>query len=98
MTAPSREERASPSGETWPLCLGWAGAHSDCIRHVVHSPRADEVGKVLQDFQGRAFLLLGKLALVGRVQGQPKGILDIGQQVQAEETHGDKQKQKLKEK
>lgn len=64
---------------------------------VVHSPRSDEVGKVLHDFQGHVFLLQSKLPLIGRVEGKPKEILHIGQQLQAEKTHRNKDKQKLKE-
>lgn len=65
--------------------------------HVVHSPRSDEVGKILHDFQGKAFLLQSKLPLVGRVEGKPKGISNICQQFQAGKTHGKKKDQKLKE-
>ena len=80
------------------LCVQREGrdAHDSLQAHVVHSPRSDEVGKILHDFQGKAFLLQSKLPLVGRVEGNPKGIQDICQQFQAGKTHR-KKKQKLKE-
>lgn len=75
-------------------------AHDSLQAHMVHSPGSDEVGKILHDFQGKAFLLQSKLPLVGRVEGKPKGIQNICQQFQAGKTHGNKsykKKQKLKE-
>ena len=75
-------------------------AHDSLQAHMVHSPGSDEVGKILHDFQGKAFLLQSKLPLVDRVEGKPKGIQNICQQFQAGKTHGNKsykKKQKLKE-
>lgn len=76
--------------------------HPACVRvcwgaHVVHSPRPEEVGKVLHDRQGHAFLLQRKLPLVGGMEGKPEGMLNVGQQVQAEETRGGEEKHKSKE-
>ena len=95
-TAQWKEAGASPSMQIVAPASGvGTGACSESVRvRVGHSPGSDEVGKVLHDLQGHAFLLPGKLPLVGRVKGQPEGILDIGQQFQAEKTHGNKEEQR----
>lgn len=53
---------------------------------AAYVPRSDEVREVLHDFQGQALLRPGELALVGRIEGQPKSVLHVCQQLQAEET------------
>lgn len=83
MTTASREERVRVLTGNAALVFGvGAGVPSDSIQaHVLHSPRSDEVGKVLHDFQRHAFLLRSKLPLVGRMEGKPEGILNVSQQL-----------------
>lgn len=74
--------------------VGGRGAHEGSRVHTVHSPGSDEVGKVLHDLQGHASLLPGEPPLVGRVKGQSEDVLNVGQQLQAEKTRGNEEKQR----